>query len=64
MTKEKIVNIHKKGSWLTVRDDVKVLDCTIRDGGLINNYHFSDEFVKKVYETCVKVGVDYFEIGK
>jgi 4-hydroxy 2-oxovalerate aldolase len=47
-----------------MKKDVKILDCTIRDGGLINNYHFSDEFVKKVYETCVEVGVDYFEIGK
>jgi len=57
-------NIHKKGTWLTVRDDVKVLDCTIRDGGLVNNYHFTDEFVRGVYNTCLEVGVDYFEIGK
>ncbi len=57
-------NVEKKGSWLTVRPDVKVLDCTIRDGGLCNNYHFTDEFVKGVYNTCVQIGVDYFEIGK
>jgi 4-hydroxy 2-oxovalerate aldolase len=45
-------------------EDIVVFDCTIRDGGLVNNYHFSDEFVKGVYETCVKAGVDYMEIGK
>lgn len=61
---EQTVNIHKKGTWLTVRPDVKVVDCTIRDGGLVNNYHFTDEFVKEVYKTCVEIGVDYFEIGK
>jgi len=56
--------IQKKGTWLTVRPDVKVLDCTIRDGGLCNNYHFTDEFVREVYKTCIEIGVDYFEIGK
>jgi 4-hydroxy 2-oxovalerate aldolase len=56
--------LEKEGSMLTVREDIKVLDCTIRDGGLVNNYHFTDEFVKGVYETCVKAKVDYMEIGK
>ena len=56
--------IEKKGSMLTVREDIKVFDCTIRDGGLVNNYHFTDEFVKAHYETCVAAGVDYMEIGK
>jgi 4-hydroxy 2-oxovalerate aldolase len=56
--------IEKKGSLLSVREDVKVFDCTIRDGGLVNNYHFTDEFVKAHYEMCVAAGVDYMEIGK
>ena len=25
------------------REQIKVLDCTIRDGGLINNHYFTDE---------------------
>ena len=54
--------VEKKGSILTVREDIKVFDCTIRDGGLVNNYHFTDEFVKALYETCVAAGVDYMEI--
>lgn len=53
----------KKGTWLTYRPDVKVLDCTIRDGGLMNNSRFEDAFVKAVYDTCVASGVDYMEIG-
>ena len=49
--------------WITYRPELKVLDCTIRDGGLINDHQFDDGFVKKVYETCVAAGVDYMELG-
>ncbi len=45
------------------RPEIKVLDCTIRDGGLMNNWQFSDEFVKDIYNTCVQAGIDYMEIG-
>ena len=43
--------------------EIKVLDCTVRDGGLMNKWQFSDEFVKGVYDACVEAGVDYMEIG-
>lgn len=46
-----------------VRKDVRVLDATIRDGGLCNNFEFSDEFVTDLYKTNVKCGVDYMEFG-
>ena len=45
------------------RPEIKVLDCTVRDGGLINGWQFSDEFVRKVFITLAKAGVDYMEIG-
>ena len=45
------------------RKEIKVLDCTVRDGGLMNKWQFSKNFVKKVYDTCVEAGVDYMEIG-
>jgi 4-hydroxy 2-oxovalerate aldolase len=45
------------------REEIKVLDCTIRDGGLMNKWQFSDEYVKAVYNACVEAGVDYMEIG-
>ncbi|MBI5374510.1 MAG: aldolase catalytic domain-containing protein [Candidatus Schekmanbacteria bacterium] len=53
----------KKGSWLTYRPDIKVMDCTIRDGGLMTNSRFDDEFVRAVYQTCVDAGIDYMELG-
>jgi 4-hydroxy 2-oxovalerate aldolase len=46
------------------RKELKVLDCTIRDGGLINNYQFSKDFVKAVYRATCEAAVDVVELGK
>lgn len=35
----------QKGNLMTFREDVRVLDCTIRDGGLCNDFRFTDDFV-------------------
>ncbi len=53
----------RKGDLMTVRKDVKVLDATIRDGGLCNNFEFTDEFVRELYKTNIQCGVDYMEFG-
>ena len=45
------------------RPQIKVLDCTVRDGGLINQWQFSDDFVRKVFTALSQSGVDYMEIG-
>lgn len=45
------------------REEIKVLDCTIRDGGLINNHYFTDEFVRAVYKAISDAGIDYIEMG-
>ena len=45
------------------REKIKVLDCTIRDGGLINDHRFSDEFVRVVYKALSASGIDYMEMG-
>ncbi|AWB43933.1 nucleoid-structuring protein H-NS [Paenibacillus sp. CAA11] len=41
----------------------KIVDCTIRDGGLVNNWDFSVEFVQQLYAGLNEAGVDYMEIG-
>ncbi|MFJ8258284.1 aldolase catalytic domain-containing protein [Peribacillus asahii] len=46
-----------------MKNDVKILDCTIRDGGLINNWDFSVEFVQDLYNGLSEAGVEYMEIG-
>lgn len=43
--------------------EIKVLDCTLRDGGLVNNFRFEDSFVKKLYRANIRAGVDYMEFG-
>ena len=53
----------QQGTLLSYRPDIKVVDATLRDGGLVNNFYFTDEFVKKLYQTNVKAGVDYMEFG-
>lgn len=42
---------------------IKTLDCTIRDGGLINGHNFSVDFVRAIYNANVAAGVDYMELG-
>ncbi len=54
---------NRKGNLMSVRKDVKVLDATIRDGGLCNNFEFTDEFVTELYKSNIKSGVDYMEFG-
>jgi 4-hydroxy 2-oxovalerate aldolase len=45
------------------RKELKVVDCTIRDGGLINKWQFSHEMVRKVFLALNESGVDYMELG-
>lgn len=52
-----------KGTLLSVRPDVRVVDATVRDGGLVNDFRFTDEFVKNLYHANIKAGVDYMEFG-
>ncbi|MCI8542386.1 aldolase catalytic domain-containing protein [Acetatifactor aquisgranensis] len=48
---------------IAYRPDVKVVDATLRDGGLVNNFYFTDEFVKALYLANLRAGVDYMEFG-
>jgi 4-hydroxy 2-oxovalerate aldolase len=50
-------------NWVSYRPEIKVLDCTIRDGGLMNNNQFEDAVVRGVYQACIESGIDYMEIG-
>ena len=52
-----------KGTLLSYRPDIRVIDATIRDGGLVNDFRFTDEFVKELYKANIKAGIDYMEFG-
>ena len=45
------------------RPQIKVVDCTVRDGGLMNKWQFEDDFVEQVYLANTRAGIDYMEIG-
>ena len=45
------------------RPEIKVIDCTIRDGGLVNNSNFTLESVRSVYKAVCAAGVDIVELG-
>ncbi len=58
-----IRDVSDKAPWVTYRPELQVLDCTIRDGGLVNDHKFADSFVRSAYDTCVAAGIDAMEIG-
>lgn len=41
----------------------QVIDVTIRDGGLVNHFEFSVDFVRQIYKGLNEAGIDYMEIG-
>ena len=44
-------------------EGIKVVDATLRDGGLVNDFFFDDKFVKALYKANIEAGIDYMEFG-
>ncbi len=42
---------------------IKILDCTLRDGGYLNNWAFKTEEVKKIITALIDAGIDLIELG-
>ena len=55
--------MERKGNLLSYRPDIKVVDATLRDGGLLNDFFFDDDFVRALYQANIKAGVDFMEFG-
>ena len=43
--------------------NVKILDCTLRDGGYYNNWDFSNTLINDYLKAIASVGVDCVELG-
>ncbi len=43
--------------------DIQLLDCTVRDGGYINDWYFGQNRLISIFERLVRSGVDIIEIG-
>jgi 4-hydroxy 2-oxovalerate aldolase len=42
---------------------VKILDCTLRDGGYLNNWWFTEEMAAQCYMHLSHSGINYIELG-
>lgn len=42
---------------------IKLLDCTLRDGGYVNEWNFGSEAIKDIVSNLTCVGMDFIEIG-
>ena len=43
--------------------DIKLLDCTLRDGGYVNDWNFGHDNLVSIFERLVDANVDMIEIG-
>lgn len=46
-----------------VKKTVKILDCTLRDGGYLNDWLFGEKTIRSVLSNLNSSGVDYIEVG-
>ena len=58
-----VISMKEIVSLMDYRSSIKVVDATLRDGGLVNDFYFTDEFARALYEANIKAGVDYMELG-
>ena len=47
----------------TNRTDIKLLDCTLRDGGHVNDADFGIDVIKNITDGLAKSGIDFVELG-
>ena len=46
-----------------ITDNLKILDCTFRDGGYYNNWNFSNSLTRKYLTGISNSGIKFCEIG-
>lgn len=43
--------------------NIKLLDCTLRDGGYINDWNFGKHTIRDIFAKLIESNVDYIEVG-
>jgi 4-hydroxy 2-oxovalerate aldolase len=43
--------------------NIQILDCTLRDGGYVNNWDFGNSCIKKIVNNLIESNIDYIECG-
>lgn len=51
------------GNLQSVRKSIRVMDATLRDGGIVTSFHFPKGFAKALYKANLEAGVDIMEFG-
>ena len=46
-----------------MKDNIKILDCTLRDGGYYNNWDFKKKLVNDYLNAINKAKIQYVELG-
>ena len=45
------------------KNDLKLLDCTLRDGGYINDWNWGFETAQDIIRSLVRAQIDVIEVG-
>ena len=43
--------------------NIKMLDCTLRDGGCVNNFNFGELYMNQILNSIEKSGIEIVELG-
>lgn len=46
-----------------MKEDISLLDCTLRDGGYVNEWNFGKNNIKNIVRALTRAGVDIVEVG-
>ncbi len=46
-----------------MKNNIALLDCTLRDGGYINDWNFGQNTLINVFERIASAGIDFIEVG-
>ena len=44
-------------------DNIRILDCSLRDGGYVNDWNFGHNVLVNIFQNVVSAGIDYIEVG-
>lgn len=44
-------------------NNIKVLDCTLRDGGFVNDWNFGQNVIQNIYHRLISANIDIIELG-
>ena len=53
----------KERTLMSFSPDLKVVDCTLRDGGYVNDWQFGENTIRGFATKIAQTGIEMFEVG-